>query len=136
MKTILTFGVFDMLHVGHILLFKHAKELFPDEQCKLMVAVQSDDYIKKYKPDAHVICSMEERTFVVQSIRFVDCVVPYNDVDVDIQKLDFDVFAKGPDQCHAGFKRAVQWCEIHGKQVVTIPRTEGVSSSMLKSINF
>ena len=124
-----------MLHIGHILLFKHAKELYPDEPCRLLVAVQSDDCILKYKPDAKIVCSTEERIFVVRSIRYVDQVVTYNDVDVDIQKLDFDVLAKGPDQNHDGFRRAVAWCEAHGRRVVTIPRTDGVSSSLLKQLN-
>lgn len=132
MKTILTFGVYDMLHIGHILLFKHIKEYFPDQECKLIVAVQDGDCILKYKPGTKMVYSTEERMFMVSAVRWVDEVVTYNDVDIDIQKIDFDVFAKGPDQQHAGFKRAVAWCETSGKQVVTIPRTEGISSTMLR----
>lgn len=132
MKTILTFGVYDMLHIGHILLFKHAKELFPDEECRLIVAVQDGDFILKYKPGTNMIYTTEERMFMVSSIRWVDQVVTYKDVDVDIQNIDFDVFAKGPDQQHAGFQRAIQWCKESGKEVVVIPRTEGISSSMLR----
>ena len=59
--------------------------------------------------------------------------VTYRDVDTDIQGLDFDVFAKGPDQSHAGFQRAEAWCRAHGKEVVVIPRTENISSTLLKS---
>lgn len=132
MKTILTFGVYDMLHIGHILLFKHAKELFPGEECRLIVAVQDGDSILKYKPGTRMVNSTEERMFMVGSIRYVDDVVVYHDVDLDIQTIDFDVFAKGPDQSHAGFVRAVEWCGSHGKTVVTIPRTEGISSTMLR----
>ena len=132
MKRILTFGVYDMLHIGHILLFKHAKELFPGEECELIVAVQDGDYILKYKPGTNMIYNTEERMFMVSAVRWVDEVVAYRDVDVDIQHIDFDVFAKGPDQQHAGFLRAVAWCEANGKEVVTIPRTEGISSSLLR----
>jgi len=132
MKTILTVGVYDMLHIGHILLFKHAKELFPGEECKLIVAVQHSDSILKYKPCTKMVYSTEERMFMVSAVRWVDEVVTYNDVDVDIQNIGFDVFAKGPDQQHAGFQRAVAWCENNGKKVVTIPRTEGISSTMLR----
>lgn len=132
MKTILTFGVYDLLHIGHILLFKHAKELFPDEDCKLIVAVQEGDYILKYKPGTKMVYTTEERMFMVSSVRWVDQVVTYKDVDVDIQNIDFDVFAKGPDQNHAGFKRAVEWCESNQKEVIIIPRTEGISSTMLR----
>lgn len=132
MKKILTVGVYDMLHIGHILLFKHAKELFPEEECQLIVAVQDGDYILKYKPCAKMVYTTEERMFMVSAVRWVDDVVIYKDVDVDIQNIDFDVFAKGPDQIHAGFQRAVEWCEANGKKVVTIPRTEGISSSLLR----
>lgn len=132
MKTILTFGVYDMLHIGHILLFKHIKELFPGQECKLIVAVQDGDSILKYKPGTKMVYSTEERMFMVSAVRWVDEVVTYDDVDIDIQKMDFDVFAKGPDQQHVGFQKAVAWCEANGKRVVTIPRTEGISSSMLR----
>lgn len=129
---ILTFGVYDMLHIGHILLFKHAKELFPGEDCKLIVAVQDGDFILKYKPGTKMIYTTEERMFMVSSVRWVDEVVTYQDVDKDIQNIDFDVFAKGPDQNHEGFQRAIAWCEANGKKVMTIPRTEGISSTLLR----
>lgn len=128
MRKILTVGVYDMLHIGHILLFKHAKELGDH----LIVAVQDGDSILKYKPNTHMVYTTDERMFMVASIKYVDEVVTYEDVDVDIQNIDFDVFAKGPDQCHAGFQRAVEWCKAHGKEVVTIPRTEGISSTLLR----
>lgn len=132
MKTILTFGVYDMLHIGHILLFKHAKELFLNEECRLVVAVQDGDTILKYKPGTKMVYSTEERLYMVSTIRYVDEVVTYKDVDVDIQSISFDVFAKGPDQNHAGFQRAVDWCKANGKEVVVIPRTDGISSTMLR----
>ena len=121
-----------MLHIGHILLFKHAKEIFPEEECRLVVAVQDGDFILKYKPGTNMVYTTEERMFMVSSIRWVDEVVTYRDVDVDIKDIDFDVFAKGPDQQHAGFQRAVEWCKANGKEVVIIPRTEGISSTMLR----
>lgn len=132
MKTILTVGVYDMLHIGHILLFKHAKELFPGEECRLIVAVQEGDCILKYKPDTKMVYTTEERMFMVSAVRWVDEVVTYRDVDVDIQHIEFDVFAKGPDQQHEGFQRSVAWCEANGKQVTIIPRTEGISSTLLR----
>ena len=128
MKTVLTVGVYDMLHIGHVLLFMKAKEL-GDE---LIVAVQDGDVVLKYKPDTKMIYTTEERLYMVSSIKYVDKVTTYKDIDVDIQKIDFDIFAKGPDQTHDGFKRAVEWCENHGKKVVVIPRTEGISSTLLR----
>ena len=128
MKKVLTVGVFDMLHIGHILLFKRARALGD----YLIVAVQEDDCILKYKPDTRMVYTTAERTFMVDALKYVDEVVTYRDVDQDIQTIDFDVFAKGPDQNHAGFRRAEDWCRTHGKEVVVIPRTENISSTMLK----
>lgn len=128
MKKVITFGVYDMLHIGHILLFKKAKEL----GAYLIVAVQDDEVIKKYKPGTEMVYTTEERLYMVSTIKYVDEVVVYKDVNVDIKKLDFDVFAKGPDQNHAGFQQAVEWCKSNGKEVVIIPRTEGISSSILR----
>ena len=128
MKTVLTFGVYDMLHIGHILLFKRAKELGN----RLIVAVQDGDYILKYKPGTKMIYTTEERLYMVSTIKYVDEVIVYKDVEVDIQNIQFDIFAKGPDQVHSGFQRAIQWCEKNGKEVFVIPRTEGISSTMLR----
>lgn len=128
MKKVLTVGVFDMLHIGHILLFKRAKALGD----YLIVAVQDDDCILKYKPGTKMVYTTEERKFMVGALKYVDEVITYRDVDTDIQDVDFDIFAKGPDQCHAGFQRAVAWCRAHDKEVVVIPRTENISSTMLK----
>ncbi len=130
MITVFTVGVFDLLHIGHILLFKRAKELGD----RLVVAVQNDDVILKYKPEAEMVNTTEERLFMVNSIRYVDQVITYNDVDEIVKQVDFDIFAKGPDQCHEGFQRAVRWCVEHAKDVVILPRTEGISSSMLRQI--
>jgi len=128
MKTVVTFGVYDMLHIGHILLFKKAKELGD----RLIVAVQDESVILKYKPQAKMVYTTEERCYMVSTIKYVDEVIVYKDVDKDIQNIDFDVFAKGPDQVHEGFQKAVKWCNEHDKEVVIIPRTEGISSTLLR----
>ena len=129
MKKVLTFGVYDMLHIGHMLLFKRAKALGD----YLIVAVQDGDCILKYKPGTEMVYSTDERLYMVSTIRYVDEVVTYRDVDVDIKGIDFDVFAVGEDQKHAGFQRAIQWCRDNGKEVVVLTRTEGISSTMLRN---
>ena len=117
-----------MLHIGHILLFKRAKELGD----RLIVAVQDGDYILKYKPGTNMVYTTKERLYMVSTIKYVDEVIVYKDVDKDIQNIEFDVFAKGPDQIHSGFQRAVEWCKANGKEVIVIPRTDGISSTMLR----
>lgn len=131
MKTVLTFGVYDMLHIGHILLFKRAKEL----GSRLIVAVQDGDTVVKYKPDTKLVYSTDERLYMVSAIRYVDEVIVYKDVDSDIKGIDFDIFVKGPDQSHTGFQRAVEWCRIHNREVVTLPRTDGISSTVLRELS-
>lgn len=60
-------------------------------------------------------------------------VITYTHVDKVVQEINFDVFVTGPDQCHAGFQRAIQWCEEHGKEHIVLARTYGFSSSELKA---
>jgi cytidyltransferase-like protein len=132
-KRILTVGVFDMLHFGHIRLFKNIKKMCGDKNY-LIVAVQDSDFILKYKPDTKILYSTEERIEMIQELRSVDEVIIYTDVDISIKTITFDIWVKGPDQVHHGFQRAIQWCKDNGKQIIEIPRTEGISSSYLKSL--
>lgn len=128
-KKILTVGVYDLLHKGHVELFRRAKGLGD----YLIVAAQDSDYILKYKPNAKVLNSTEDRKYMIKSIRYVDEVITYTDVDKIVQDVDFDVFVTGPDQCHSGFQRAIKWSEEHGKEHVVLARTDGISSSELKA---
>jgi cytidyltransferase-like protein len=135
MKCILTFGVFDMLHLGHVALFKKLADYVAvtDGGGTVVVAVQDNDSILKYKPESRIVYSLEEKIFMLEAIRYIDEIKVYKDVDEDIKKIDFDILAVGPDQKHAGFQRAMQWCRDHGKEVVVMPRTEGISSTELKT---
>ena len=128
MRKVLTVGVYDLLHIGHVNLFRRAKNLGDF----LIVAVQESDFVTKFKPSAKLVYSTEERMYMVKAIRFVDEVVPYQSVSDIVKSVDFDVLVTGPDQNHAGFMEAVEWSKSHGKEVVVLPRTEGISSSWLK----
>ena len=76
-KKILTVGVYDLLHRGHVELYRRAKSLGD----YLIVAAQDSDFILKYKPDAQVMNSTEDRKYMIKSIRYVDEVITYTDVD-------------------------------------------------------
>lgn len=128
-KKVLTVGVYDLLHKGHVELYRRAKGLGD----YLIVAAQDSDFILKYKPTAKVLNSTEDRKYMIKSIRYVDEVITYTDVDKIVKEVDFDVFVTGPDQCHSGFQRAIQWCEEHGREHIVLGRTDGVSSSELKA---
>lgn len=129
MKKILTVGVYDILHKGHVELFRRAKELGDF----LIVAVQDSDTVIKYKPNTQLVYSTEDRIYMVESIKYVNKTHIYQDVDEIIKCIDFDVLVTGPDQCHAGFQRAIQWCKENGKEHTVLARTDGVSSSELKA---
>lgn len=128
MKKVLTVGVYDYFHLGHLRLFQNAKKLGD----YLVVAVQDGDYILKFKPDAKVLYTTGQRIDLIRALKVVDEVVTYKSIDEDIKGYDFDIFAIGEDQTHAGFQRAVEWCKANGKEVVRMPRTPGICSSDIK----
>ncbi len=129
-KRVLIFGVFDYFHLGHLRLFKQAKK-YGDY---LIVAVQDNDYIKMFKPDADILYSTEERVELVESMRMVDEVCVYCIADVsEFERIDFDVLAFGEDQVGERFDELIHWCEAHGKDVVRLKRTSGISSSDIKN---
>ncbi|SEK88751.1 adenylyltransferase/cytidyltransferase family protein [Ruminococcus albus] len=128
MKKVITVGVFDYFHLGHLRLFENAKKLGD----YLIVAVQDGDCILKTKPDATILYTTKQRIDLVKALRVVDEVITYQDVDKTLPEVDFDIFAIGGDQNHDGFKRAVEWCRENGKEVVRLQRTPGICSSAIK----
>ena len=129
MKKVLTFGVFDYFHLGHLRLFKQCKE----HGDYLIVAIQNGDYIKKFKPNANVLYTTEERMEMVEAQRVVDEVVVYDTVGIAaLEKIDFDILALGEDHKGTRFDEVTEWCEAHGKAVVRLKRTPGISSSDIK----
>ena len=113
MAKILTFGVYDYFHIGHLRLFKQCKE----HADFLVVAVYST----------------EERVEILEALRVVDQVVVYQTVGVAaLEKIDFDILALGEDHRGGRFDECVKWCEEHGKSVVRLKRTPGICSSDIK----
>lgn len=130
MTKILTFGVYDYFHIGHLRLFKQCKE----HADYLIVAVQDGDYILKFKPDAKVLYSTEERVEILEGLRVVDEVVVYDTVGVSaLEKIDFDILALGEDHKGGRFDEVENWCNEHGKKVVRLKRTPGICSSEIKN---
>lgn len=130
MKKVFTVGVYDLLHIGHVELFRKAKALGD----WLIVAVQDSVDVVKFKPEAKLVYNTEERCYMVRSIRYVDDVVVYKNVKDIVKEVDFDIFVVGPDQNHQGFQEAIKYCKEKGREVVVLPRTDGISSSELKSM--
>ena len=129
MKKILTFGVFDYFHLGHLRLFNNCKK-YGDY---LIVAVQHSDEIIKYKPEAKVLYTTEQRIELLSALRVVDEVIVYHDVCVDfLLDKDFDVLVLGGDQTADRMPKIEKWCKENGKEVYRIGRTEGICSSDIK----
>ena len=80
MIKVLTVGVYDYFHLGHLRLFENAKELGD----YLIVAVQDEDFILKTKPNAKILYTTEQRKELVGALRVVDEVVGYTDVDLSL----------------------------------------------------
>lgn len=129
MSKILTFGVFDYFHLGHLRLFEQCKE----HADYLIVAVQDGEYICKYKPNAKILYTTEERVELISALRIVDEVVIYQALNPEtLNQIDFDILALGEDHRGGRFDAAVAWCDEHGKRVVRLKRTPGICSSAIK----
>ena len=129
MQKILTFGVFDYFHLGHLRLFKQCKQ-YADY---LIVAVQDGNWILKYKPEASILYSTEERVEILSALKPVDEVVVYERVGADaLEKIDFDILALGEDHIGERFDEMTKWCDEHGKKIVRLKRTPNICSSEIK----
>jgi len=122
-KTILTYGTYDMFHVGHLELLKRLKGL----GLKLIVGVSTDEFneIKGKK----TIIPYNQRASIVDAIQYVDMVIPeehWEQKVEDIKKYKVDIFAMGSDW-EGKFDFLKQYCEV-----VYLKRTDGISSTELK----
>ena len=84
-------------------------------------------------PNAEILYSTSERIEMIEALRIVDEVVVYQSAGNEaLEKIDFDILALGEDQKSERFDEAVKWCEDHGRDVVRLKRTKGISSADIK----
>jgi glycerol-3-phosphate cytidylyltransferase len=125
-----TTGVFDMFHIGHLNILKRAKE-----QCEyLIVGVSTDDTVESYKHKTPII-KFEERSAIVEAIKYVDKVVPQTSMNkMDAYKeLKFDALFHGSDwQGSDMYNKIVEEFAAVGVDVVFLPHTDGVSSTLIR----
>ncbi|MBC2843858.1 adenylyltransferase/cytidyltransferase family protein [Winogradskyella flava] len=131
-KTIIgyTSGVFDLFHIGHLNLLKNAKGLCD----KLIVGVTSDELVA-YK-NKKAIIGHQERMEIVRNIKFVDAVIPQNDMDKFKmwERLKFDVMFVGDD-----WFETEKWQELDNKfkevgvKIIYFPYTKGTSSTLINN---
>lgn len=133
-KTAITFGVFDLLHFGHFELFRRIRELV-GESGRVYVMLQMDEMIAKYKPGCKSVYDFTTRQKMLETLRTVDKAIPYDVVGIDaVKDVDFDILVVGPEHTNERFQRLFKWCAENGKEVVTLPRTDGISTTRLKTI--
>ena len=123
-RRVITYGTFDFLHIGHINILRRAKELGD----YLVVAVSTDEFNKLKHKQSY--SPYTERKMIVESIRYVDLVIEEHTWEqklTDIKKHHIDVFVMG-DDWRGEFDFLKEHCEV-----VYLPRTEGISSSLIKS---
>ncbi len=126
MKTVITYGTFDILHYGHVNLLKRAKALGDF----LIVAISTDEFNalkgkKSYYP-------YEVRKAMLEAIKYVDLVIPetcWEQKVEDIKKYNVDIFTMGSDW-EGKFDFLKEYCEV-----IYLPRTEGISSTKIKKDN-
>ena len=125
MKKVITYGTFDLFHVGHLNILKRAKALGD----YLILALSTDEFnAGKGKKAYH---NYETRKKMLEAIRYVDLVIPEENWEQkisDVQKYDVDIVVMGSDWAGSDkFDYLKDYCEV-----VYLPRTEGVSTTQIK----
>ena len=123
MKKVITYGTFDLLHWDHINLLKRAKDLGD----YLIVAISTDEF--NALKDKKAYHSFENRKMILESIRYVDEVIPEDNWEQkkeDIVREGVDIFVMG-DDWKGQFDELSEVCEV-----VYLPRTIGISTSQIK----
>lgn len=125
-----TTGVYDMFHIGHLNILKRAKE-----RCDyLIVGVTTDELCCARKKKAPIICEAD-RMAIVRAIRYVDRVVPQENMDKlsAVKQYGADVVFVGSD-----WKGTPAW-DVYEKEFATIgcdvvylDHTDGISSTILR----
>jgi len=123
---VFTNGVFDLLHPGHVDVLLGARR----QGDALIVAVNSDDSVRRLKGPDRPVRSEAERAYVLAAFEMVDCVVVFDqDTPLElIQRLRPDVLVKGGDYSESTIVGASQ-VRSWGGTVVVVPLTPGQSTT-------
>ena len=125
-----TTGVYDMFHIGHLNIIQKAKE-----KCDyLIVGVSTDEVVQSYKNKTPIV-SYEQRSAIVEAIRYVDEVVPQTSMDkVEfLKERHFDVMFHGDEWKGTElYKKYEDEFAKYGARIEYLSHTDGISSSMLR----
>lgn len=125
-KIALTNGTFDLVHAGHVRYLNEAQKL---ADC-LIVGLNSDTSVKKYKSDKRPIVPQTERAEVVDSLQSVDYVVIFNETTADnlISKVKPDIYVKGGDYTEDTLPETAS-VKKYGGKIAFIKVVEGCSTT-------
>lgn len=125
-----TTGVYDMFHIGHLNILRRAKE-----QCETLVVGVTTDALCESRKHKRPIINEQERMAIVEAIRYVDKVIPQNDMDKTkpVKELGVDAVFVGSDWkgTEAWNKYEKEFAEV-GCTVVYLDHTDGISSTILR----
>ena len=125
MKKEITYGTFDLFHVGHVNILKRAKE----KGDYLIVGLSTDEF-NKIKGKQSII-PYEQRKKILEAIKYVDEVIPENNWEQkkeDIKKYKIDIFVMGNDW-KGKFDFLKELCEVE-----YLERTPDISSTEIKEV--
>lgn len=128
MKTVWTNGTFDVLHMGHIKLFREARKLAGPTGL-VVVGTDSDERIRTLKGPTRPINDLFDRVDFLRSIKYIDEVVAFSSEDAliaNIKRYSPDIILIGDD--YIG-KRVVGG--EYAKEIIFFPRYGGLSSSKI-----
>ena len=131
-KVVLTNGCFDLLHIGHLHTFEEARK----HGDILIVALNSDDSVKKLKGAERPFVPQQQRAEMIAALRSVDYVVIFDELDPlsIVTDLKPNVLVKGEDWAE-GTIIGQDVVEAGGGKVVRIPLVQGFSTtSLIKKI--
>ena len=127
MVSVYASGTWDMFHIGHLNFIKESYKLGD----KLVIGVSTDKLVNSYKHKRPII-PYKDRFEIVESCKYIDEVVKQDKLmDVDILKqYEIDIVTIGSDWKNK-YIEGLQWAKDN-LEVVFIPYTKGVSSSILR----
>jgi len=124
-KTVITYGTFDLFHIGHLRLLQRLKGLGD----RIIVGISTDEF--NMQKGKKCIIPYEQRAEIVQNMKQVDLVIPeqsWEQKRLDITRYQVDIFAMGSDW-EGRFDDLSSLCEV-----TYLKRTDGISSTELREL--
>lgn len=121
---VITYGTYDLLHVGHINMLKRCRALGD----RLIVGLSTDEFNLEMK-NKRCVQNFAERKQILESLRYVDLVIPEENWEQkvqDVERYAIDTFVIGDDWA-GKFDFLKEACKV-----IYLSRTEGISTTIRK----